>query len=54
MLFWVHGRALMVQDMTKFDNKDNAGYRLVLGELRRWVKELQLALSTAVTQTADG
>ncbi|SLM41431.1 P-loop containing nucleoside triphosphate hydrolase, partial [Lasallia pustulata] len=30
-------------DMTKFDNKDNAGYESVLGELRRWVKGLQPA-----------
>ncbi|KAM0800739.1 hypothetical protein BDR22DRAFT_932188 [Usnea florida] len=31
-------------DMTKFDDKDSAGYESVLGELRRWVKKLQLAL----------
>ncbi|SLM33794.1 nacht and ankyrin domain protein [Lasallia pustulata] len=36
-------------DMTKFDNKDNAGYESVLGELRRWVKGLQPALGTAPT-----
>ncbi|SLM34046.1 Ankyrin repeat-containing domain, partial [Lasallia pustulata] len=36
-------------DMTKFDNKDNAGYESVLGELRRWAKGLQPALGTAPT-----
>lgn len=35
--------------MTKFDNKDNAEYKLVLEELRRWVKELQLELDTIFT-----
>ncbi|SLM34065.1 P-loop containing nucleoside triphosphate hydrolase, partial [Lasallia pustulata] len=45
----VYGRPLIVQDMTKFDTKDNAGYESVLGELRRWVKGLQPALSTAPT-----
>ena len=35
--------------MTKFNSKDDAGYELVLGELRRWVKGLQPTLDTAPT-----
>ena len=27
-------------DMTKFENTDNSGFKAVMGELRRWVKEL--------------
>ncbi|MCJ1460233.1 hypothetical protein MMC28_010612, partial [Mycoblastus sanguinarius] len=36
-------------DMTKFNNKDDAGYESVLGELRRWVKGLQPALGSSRT-----
>ena len=54
MLSLVHARALTVKDMTKFDSRDDAGYKRVMGELRRWVKELQLALSTALTQGTHG
>ena len=27
-------------DMTKFENEDDTGFKAVVGELRRWVKEL--------------
>ena len=50
MLSLVYGLSLIVQDMTKFNNKDDAGYESVLGELRRWVKGLQPALGTAPAQ----
>lgn len=32
---------LTAQGMTKFKDRDDDGYELILGELRRWVKGLQ-------------
>lgn len=37
--------------MTTFDNEDDAGYKSVLGELRRWVKKVQLGSGTTPLQT---
>ena len=49
MLSLVYSLPLIVYDMTKFKDKDDAGYESVLGELRRWVEGLQPALGTAPT-----
>jgi hypothetical protein len=37
-------------DMTKFENADDPGFKAVVGELRRWVKELARPENARVPQ----
>jgi len=37
-------------DMTKFENADDPGFKAVVGELRRWVKELARFESAGLPQ----
>ena len=40
-------------DMTKFVNGDDSGFVAVAGELRRWVKALDVSSNAAVTGAAS-
>ena len=37
-------------DMTKFENADDPGFKAVVGELRRWVKELARSENVRLSQ----
>lgn len=37
-------------DMTKFENADDPGFKAVVGELRRWVKELARSQNARLPQ----
>jgi hypothetical protein len=39
-------------DMTKFENGDDSGFIALVGELRRWVRELTLPNSLSVPVTS--